>query len=72
MRLEDLEDYWADIVRLSKRAERTYRGVERERPPRALDHPVRPHRRGRPVVLEAVHAFQSVAIQVGRIIVRES
>ncbi|AMM31001.1 nuclease PIN [Sinomonas atrocyanea] len=71
-RLEDLEDYWADIVRLSKRAERTYRvwsaNALRELSITQFARTVEVARS----LLEAVHAFQSVAIQVGRIIVRES
>ena len=71
-RLEDLEDYWTDTVRLAKRAEHTYRvwsaNALRELSITQFARTVEVARS----LLAAVHAFQSVAIQVGRIIVRES
>lgn len=71
-RLEDLEDYWTDTVHLTKRAEHTYRvwsaNALRELSITQFARTVEVARS----LLAAVHAFQSVAIQVGRIIVRES
>ncbi|GAB3269193.1 hypothetical protein GCM10027449_03150 [Sinomonas notoginsengisoli] len=71
-RLEDLEDYWTDMSRLAKRAEHTYRvwssTALREL---SISHFARTVEVAR-ALLSAVHALQSVAAQVGRIIVRES
>lgn len=71
-RLEDLEDYWTDMIRLAKRAEHTYRvwssTALREF---SITHFARTVEVARALVA-AVHALQEVANQVGRIIVRES
>lgn len=71
-RLEDLEDYWLEMVRLARRAEHTYRvwsaNALREL---SIGHFARTVEVARALV-DAVHSLQAVAIQVGRIIVRES
>ncbi|GAA2200812.1 nuclease PIN [Sinomonas flava] len=70
--LEDLEDYWIDMIRLSKRAEHTYRvwssAALRDLSITAFARNVEAAR----ALLAATHAFQAVATQVGRIIVKES
>lgn len=71
-RLEDLEDYWLDMVRLTRRAEHTYRvwsaTALREL---SIGHFARTVELARALVA-AANSLQAVAIQVGRIIVRES
>ncbi|GHG60402.1 hypothetical protein GCM10012320_34990 [Sinomonas cellulolyticus] len=71
-RLEELEDYWTDIVRLARRAEHTYRvwsaTALREL---SIAHFARTVEVAR-ALTDAVRSLQAVAVHVGRIIVRES
>lgn len=71
-RLEELEDYWTDMIRLSKRAEQTYRvwsaSALRELSIGQFARTVEVAR----ALVAAVHSLQAVATYVGRIIVRES
>lgn len=71
-RLEDLEDYWTDMIRLTRRAEHTYRvwsaTALQELSIANFARTVEVAR----ALIAAVHSFQAIATRVGRIIVRES
>jgi uncharacterized protein Yka (UPF0111/DUF47 family) len=70
--LDDLEDYWIEILRLSKRAERTHRVYVAEL---LKDHKPSQYARHRDVANQLVDAtkdMRRVATQVGSIIVKES
>jgi hypothetical protein len=71
-RLDDLEDYWIETIRLAKRANHTHRvwsaNSIREL---SLGSYARSIEMAR-ALLGAAHAFRDVAANVGRIIVKES
>lgn len=70
--LDDLEDYWLDVLRLSKRAERTHRIYVFEL---LKDHKAIPYARRRDVanqLVEVTKDMRRVATHVGSIIVKES
>ncbi|WP_026820890.1 DUF47 domain-containing protein [Arthrobacter castelli] len=70
--LDDLEDYWLDVLRLSKRAERTHRTYVYEL---LSEHKAIPYARHRDVANQLVDVtkdMRRVATHVGSIIVKES
>ncbi|MBT1003303.1 DUF47 family protein [Paenarthrobacter sp. DKR-5] len=70
--LDDLEDYWIEILRLSKRAERTHRVYVSEL---LADHKPASYAKHRDIanqLVEVTKDMRRVATQVGSIIVKES
>lgn len=70
--LDDLEDYWLDVLRLAKRAERTHRSYVFEL---LKEHKAIPYARRRDVanqLVEVTKDMRRVATHVGTIIVKES
>ncbi|GAB3519074.1 hypothetical protein GCM10027402_05210 [Arthrobacter monumenti] len=70
--LDDLEDYWLEVLRLAKRAERTHRIYVFEL---LKDHKATPYARRRDVanqLVDVTKEMRRVATHVGSIIVKES
>ena len=70
--LDDLEDYWIDILRLAKRAERTHRVWVADM---LKDMKAAQYSRNRDIATQLVDVtkdMRRIATQVGSIIVKES
>jgi hypothetical protein len=71
-RLDDLEDYWIEAIRLAKRANHTHRAWSADSLRElSIGHYARNAEMAR-ALLSAAQAFRDVATNVGRIIVKES
>jgi len=70
--LDDLEDTWLEMVRLSKRASRTHRVWVAEVSDLQKASAIVRHRYVADQMLSAVHSLRAVADHLGRILVKES